>query len=57
MCVCPLTGDLLSGLLGRGVCVWGYSDPQPAFGSCSVCTVTGDLHLGLVGIAMCVCVL
>ena len=42
VCVCTLTGDLLSGLVGGAMCV---------------CTLTGDLLSGLVGGAVCVCVL
>ena len=47
VCVCDLTGDLLSGLVGRlRVCV-----------CVCVCDLTGDLLSGLVGrLRVCVCV-
>ena len=34
LCACTLTGDLFSGLVGRGVTVCVYPDRRPVFGSC-----------------------
>ena len=63
VCVCTLTGDLLTGLVGR-VCVCVYSERRPAHGSCrqSVCVcvcVYSDrrpVH-GSCRQSVCVCVL